>query len=134
MRLDFKDKRQSEVRYISLPEVQKIARDHGNTKAPSYTKDEPQMHEKIAVKQMLKRVFAEAESRAQASFADLMDEPEPVVIRDREERLNRAMSGAATTMKPADPTPEPEVQDDPEPEPEPKAAEGAPDPGGEELF
>lgn len=127
MRLDFKDGRQSEVRYITLPEVQKIARDHGNTSAPSYKKDEPQMFEKIAVKQMLKRVFAEAEGRSQANLADLMDEPKydepPAINRDPASRMADQMKRAEAGLKPAvvdpDPVVEPEVE---EVAPEPAAA------------
>jgi len=140
MRLDFKDGRQSEVRYIDYAKVRQIGDTHGQLESPAYKKDRDQQDEKIAVKQLLKRVFAEAEGRSQMSMEALMDEPEPVVVKDRGSRLERQMGKAAAGMKAAEPvaTEGEAVVLDEEAEsegaPEDKAEPGNGDAPYEELF
>jgi len=138
MRMEFKDGRQPEVKYVSFEKVRQVEDTHGQLGSPAYKKDRDQMDEKTAVKQLLKRVFAEAEGRSQMSMEALMDEPEPTptVERDPSKRMADRMDRATQTMKPAEPVvaePEQTVEDAPEPEAAaPPPAEGSKDP--DELF
>ena len=129
MRLVFKDNRQPEVKYVSFEKVRQVQDAHGNLNSPAYKKDFDQMDEKTAVKQMLKRVFAEAEGRSQMSFDELLGEPNPV-IKDPETRMTDRMTRAAAGMKAAEPVAE--IMDDEPPAHEPEKAEEKKD--GEELF
>lgn len=134
LELHFNDGRKSQVRYATMADVRKIQEGHANLNTPAYKKDRLQMDEKTAVKFMLRDILSEVEGKSGlvGMFADEEDErPEPAVIRDQGDRLNRQMDRAATNMKPAEKT-EP-VVDEPEPEPE-QAAEPEAEPGSEELF
>jgi recombinational DNA repair protein RecT len=90
MRMEFKDGRQAEVKYLSFEKARQIEETHGQTGSPSYKKDRDQMDEKIAVKQLLKRVFAEAEGRSQMNLDSIMDEPNSAIIERDPEKLREA--------------------------------------------
>lgn len=118
MRLEFKDQRQPEVRYITFEKVRQIQEAHGNLNSPAYKKDRDQQDEKTAVKQMLKRAFAEAEGRSQMVMEALMEEPDPVVIKDQSDRMAARINRATEGMKAADPVVEPELVEESDHEPE----------------
>lgn len=138
MRLEFKDGRQAQVVTITQAKVMQIAQQYGQVNGPAYKKSDDQMYEKVAVKQMLKRAYAESEGNAQNAL-DWLDEAPAAegpakVERDPLKRMERQMQGATTAMKTAESAEEPVVEDEPEPEAahaDEPATDGKPP---EELF
>lgn len=124
MRLQFKDGRPDQVRYVDTEKVHKIQAQYSMTGGPAYKKSPEEMDEKTASKYLLRDVFAESAGLAQMLLEGdaYQDEPEPISQpRDAGERLSRVVTGAAQRLDP-DKASEPV---EPEPEEGPEQAEQA---------
>lgn len=104
MRLEFKDGRAPQVHAIALTKVKEIQAKYGNQNSPAYKKSPDEMDEKTAVKQLLKRAYAEAEGLSQTGLGMLDDDEPPAIERDPVKRMADRLDKAASGMKAAEPS------------------------------
>lgn len=133
MKLEFKDGRHPVIRHIDAAKVREIESKYSQTDGPALKKSPDEMHEKTAVKWLLRDVFAESAGLAkmilEGDEAELAPSPPPVE-RDMTTRTSRAVDVAVKRLDPEkarEPEPEPDVVDmsdtppgeDPDPQDEP---------------
>jgi len=131
--LDFIDGRKM-IPHVTIADVERIEKEYGRIDNPAYKKSPHEMHQKTAMKKLLKPAAREAEALSMMLTLDNYEytpptEPIEPDMRDVTERVGDRLDSAAEALEPQ----EQPVQEEPKPDPQ-KASQPEPTKKPGDLF
>ncbi len=117
--LDFIDGRRM-IPHVTIADVERIEREYGRTDNPAYKKSPFEMHQKTAMKKLLKPAVRESEALAMMMTLDDYEytpplEPLTPDMRDVTERMGDKLDSAIEGLEPGEKKEEPKAEKKPEP-------------------